>query len=786
MRKTKAHGGLTYGPLEDVSDLPGTSPSSSEPVATGVGRRDSGSSSRIFERKSLRVALILAVSVLVVVVLGATRLGAGSGDGDTSSTPHDSSLDLVSEESLPENIDEIIEAVLEEQSLLDIRTEEDDEAYRSVRPAESEDLERSEKDSTAENSGRSKSDIPKQQHKVHIPSTKKKLSKGRKEELKKALENDPLGLKDTPLTRAQWLKLQEYENEVAEEQEDLQRRMDAYDSLLTKGDWYWSKSRHFVKSKSQSFWTQNATADSAKANKYKRAVDFHQPLKGKWVYEKENLPLYWGGYPGTPTDKCFSKRESLRKVLHTRSSNRKKDHFVVFRDYDCKDATGCSRLRFKPSQCSLLRLFDVRVAATLRKRRVFFIGDYSMKQQYESLKCVLAPLMWPKMKRLGAKKGSRTGLKGEAYTIFNHETEIHCVYAGFYRLKEGKKRGKRGGEMDLDDLGLGSELREAAKAAHAKSSGERGGDLSLMTDDLADHGIYEIGDVLRERGGHFRPTDIVVANIGNDYSDDRVYKQSLLRFMRAYEDLKQGDGGARAPLVLWRETAAQHHGSHFGGDILRPRSAHNAQGQPQASPLGRTIEEKSEIQCASLAHKELAESNWRNDLANKLMESAGIKVLRVWKPSTKKSDWYRGWCKDSDLPESNGAHCERWGPCKHHCSPGAITFFNEVLLTMIESPPVARNLALRQKQWDASGSGTGNATDATADLPPSPKVKAKTYHRELKERMVKVFLSTNEVWPFDRKKPQINPNPEDVKWEKLDPNVGKEDERYWNSKRKEG
>ena len=73
--------------------------------------------------------------MLVVVVLGATRLGAGSGDGDTSSTPHDSSLDLVSEESLPENINEIIEAVLEEQSLLDIRTEEEDGAYRDVRQA---------------------------------------------------------------------------------------------------------------------------------------------------------------------------------------------------------------------------------------------------------------------------------------------------------------------------------------------------------------------------------------------------------------------------------------------------------------------------------------------------------------------------------------------------------------------------------------------------------------------------------------------------------------------------
>ena len=62
-----------------------------------------------------------------------------------------------------------------------------------------------------------------------------------------------------------------------------------------------------------------------------------------------------------------------------------------------------------------------------------------MKQQYENMLCVLSPLMWPNMKPKHLEKGARTGLKGEAYVLWNKDTEIHFLYAGFYKQKGSKK-----------------------------------------------------------------------------------------------------------------------------------------------------------------------------------------------------------------------------------------------------------------------------------------------------------------------------------------------------------
>lgn len=646
---------------------------------------------------------------------------------------HDSSMDLVLEESLPSNLEEIIEAVLEDEELLDIRSEAEVVAENAT--AGSGLTEQQEADQSSKKKIKEK--------KLHIPETKKKISKKKREAFEKALENDPLGVKDTPLTRAQWLKLQEYEKEVTKEREDLEKRMDAYTSLLKSGDWYWGKTRNFVRKKSQCFWTTNITAN-AKEKKYKRSIDFRKPIEGKWVYASEDLPVYWPSNPGTPTDKCFSKRESLRKVLHTRSKNKKKDHFVVFRDYDCDAESKCSKLHFKPSQCEVLRLFDVRVAATLKRRRVFFVGDYSMKQQYENLLCVLSPFLWPMKSLKTLKKGSRTGLTGEGFATWNHETEIHFIYAGFHRLS--KKR-------DVQ--------------AEKKGSGSRGGtDAGTLTDDLNEYGIYEIADVLRERQSDFRATDIVVANIGNDYGDETLYKQSLLRFLRVVEDMKAEEN---APLVVWRESSAQHHSGHEGGDIFRPHSPHNQLDATPANPVGRTMAEKLGIHCHAIQEQELKEGNWRNDLANRLMASAGIQILRVWKSTASNWKSYRHWCKDSELPEAKGAHCERWGPCKSHCNPGVVTYFNELLLTFIDAPVISKDLRLREKTLNVSS---------------DPNQTIKSYHRVLTEHMVKVFLKTNEVWPFDRKKAQINPKGEDVKWNKLE-QTGKKEEKYWEKKQKE-
>jgi hypothetical protein len=313
--------------------------------------------------------------------------------------------------------------------------------------------------------------------------------------------------------------------------------------------------------------------------------------------------------------------------------------------------------------------------------------------------------------------------------LWNQDTEIHFLYAGLYKRKSNDKK----------------------------------------------YAIHKIADVLRERREDFRPTDVVVANIGNDYGDSKAYKQSLLKFLRTYEDIK---GDPNAPMVLWRESSAQHHAGHVGGDILRPlgswTEAEKEKGaQQQAQLLERSVKEKSAIHCHAIRGDDLIEGNWRNEMANRLMESAGIHILRVWKSTSMKYNWYRSWCKDSDLLESKGAHCERWGPCKHHCNPGVVTSFNELFLTFVDSPVISKDLRQREKRVQMQVQ-VGSTEEATT----------KSYHRVLVERMMKVFLSTNEIWPFNNQA-QINPGAgEKVKWDKLE-SVGKNEEKYWNEKRKE-
>jgi hypothetical protein len=65
------------------------------------------------------------------------------------------------------------------------------------------------------------------------------------------------------------------------------------------------------------------------------------------------------------------------------------------------------------------------------------------------------------------------------------------------------------------------------------------------------------------------------------------------------------------------------------------------------------------------------DGNWRNDLANRLMETAGLPVLRIWEASTKRHDWYTGKCL--------GGFCHKWGPCMHYCSPGPTMHWTCVL-----------------------------------------------------------------------------------------------------------
>lgn len=71
------------------------------------------------------------------------------------------------------------------------------------------------------------------------------------------------------------------------------------------------------------------------------------------------------------------------------------------------------------------------------------------------------------------------------------------------------------------------------------------------------------------------------------------------------------------------------------------------------------------IQCKDVPFAVHRDNNWRNDLANRLVETAQIPVLRVWESSTRRHDWYSRRCESG--------YCDRFGPCMHYCNPGAVT-----------------------------------------------------------------------------------------------------------------
>jgi hypothetical protein len=50
----------------------------------------------------------------------------------------------------------------------------------------------------------------------------------------------------------------------------------------------------------------------------------------------------------------------------------------------------------------------------------------------------------------------------------------------------------------------------------------------------------------------FKPWDLMVANVGAEFSEARIYQRNLLNFLKLYDDKKDV-----LPVLLWRETPAQ-------------------------------------------------------------------------------------------------------------------------------------------------------------------------------------------------------------------------------------
>jgi hypothetical protein len=225
----------------------------------------------------------------------------------------------------------------------------------------------------------------------------------------------------------------------------------------------------------------------------------------------------------------------------------------------------------------------------------------------------------------------------------------------------------------------------------------------------------------------FKPWDVMVANVGAEFSEARIYQRNLLNFLKLYDDKKDvlpvilwretpaqvytrttrytlclsprlmatflGSAWVRAtqvspgkryglPLLCWRESMSavhcecvhgisqrgvaavcwQHHDPalYKGGDVLSPihrdflapppprdvgnkplstnEQKHLAYVRAHPKELGAPTEAEhahvkhmaESVMCKDVPFPILREHNWRNDLANRLVETAGIPVLRIW------------------------------------------------------------------------------------------------------------------------------------------------------------
>ena len=148
------------------------------------------------------------------------------------------------------------------------------------------------------------------------------------------------------------------------------------------------------------------------------------------------------------------------------------------------------------------------------------------------------------------------------------------------------------------------------------------------------------------------PADaIVVMNVGLHYNLAKEYKMFLSEFeKRCFKN------NCTAGKILWQETAAQHF-PHSKNGYFRKR---------ERCPKG----------CAQILRSQLVQYDFRNKLANKVMQENGIFVVPVWEVSQAAHDMHVQY-------NSKTGVCD----CTHFCNTpyGIFRVFNAILQTFLMS-----------------------------------------------------------------------------------------------------
>jgi hypothetical protein len=401
-------------------------------------------------------------------------------------------------------------------------------------------------------------------------------------------------------------------------------------------------------------------------NATKRAADFWEPVHGNWTFHKKVLPIY-------AFFDCWADHIRLD---------------VMMPQYNCHShhqAQQCQRMHFEGTDCAFIPLDPPTLLHMLQDRTIWFFGDYTSRQQYLALKCT----MWQyQIQQIQLTQD--TSKTSEAW-LFQNGVRIIYVHAGLHQ-SVAKKRRQAGpedsvkkalGQDPAPQSGLTAEFMSAHGLTHTA-----GMDLETKQWGGVNVGMLPLDEQLLTFMSDMKPWDLIIANIGQEFSEARVYQRHMLNFLKVYDDKKD-----IMPVLFWRETSAQHHNPQFfrGGDITAPiHREYLAPPPPVAVPKGRGAvapHPNANVECKAVPFQVHKENNWRNELANRLVETAGIPVVRIWEASTKRHDWYSAQC--------NGPYCERFGPCQHYCNPGVTTHWNEVVRTMLESPTIKRAFQAR-------------------------------------------------------------------------------------------
>ena len=498
--------------------------------------------------------------------------------------------------------------------------------------------------------------------------------------------------KNARLTEQEWKMVEKRKWKAQQGKLNHQVQLKQLSMYFSRGDHYWK----YARAKLLAANDVEVMGEQCFYNSTRRRQDFWSPLAGEWAIQGNPIPIYDAEFPGTDVSKCYAHKQKVYPLNKKKQGVHLWDHETK---YDCGASSEMTlRLYFNPKaadtglgekgSCRLIPLMPELLLKRLKNRRIWFFGDYTLKQQYEALACNLA---LHKVRSGTSHAGKRTGGRSMFTTFGQGEaTSIFYTYVGHYRKDPSVEA------VNVEVEGLGDNIK--------REFGVNADVAQELKNAPSPHriGVIDLADAIEERMEDFLATDVIVASFGADFEETREYQSSLLKFLRLYEENNE-----RLPIVLWRELTAQHHLGFRGGDILQPLQKSNdgilipeADAQPDA-PLSTKYksaipvvrlemtpgEKAARIKCGPIPFAEMEMANWRNKLANRLMEAAGIPIMRVWEATTKRHDWYK--------PSCPGGLCDRWGPCMYYCSPGVPTFLNEVLFTFLQGGPMRDAMAVR-------------------------------------------------------------------------------------------